>query len=146
LVISHSFIFRTDRIKKEDEIKIVNKSFDDRNYSQNQSVNVLEISEGGISGDVTMQENKFLEIIKNEEQMAKLTPVNEDDKKAPIAEIEQKDLTIENNIENNNTLILRIIPIIKRFVHNFNFIFFLNFNRFCFPRILVFLTSCVFTF
>jgi hypothetical protein len=61
-------------IKKEDEIKIVNKSFDDRNYSQNQSVNVLEISEGGISGDVTMQENKFLEIIKNEEQMAKLTP------------------------------------------------------------------------
>jgi hypothetical protein len=29
-----------------------------------------------------MQENKFLEIIKNEEQMAKLTPVNEDDKKA----------------------------------------------------------------
>jgi len=88
-------------IKKEDEIKIVNKSFDDRNYSQNQSVNVLEISEGGISGDVTMQENKFLEIIKNEEQMAKLTPVNEDNKKAPIAEIEQKDLTIENNIENN---------------------------------------------
>jgi hypothetical protein len=38
-------------IKKEDEIKIVNKSFDDRNYSQNQSVNVLEISEGGISGE-----------------------------------------------------------------------------------------------
>ena len=88
-------------IKKEDEIKIVNKSFDDRNYSQNQSVNVLEISEGGISGDVAMQENKLLEIIKNEEQIAKLTPVNEDDKKAPIAEIEQKDLTIENNIENN---------------------------------------------
>lgn len=87
--------------KEEDEIKIVNKSVHDGNYSQNQSVNVLEISEGGISGDVTMQENKFHEINKNEEQMAKSTPINEDDKKAPIAEIEQKGLKIENNIENN---------------------------------------------
>jgi hypothetical protein len=57
-------------------------------------VNVLEISEGGISGDVTMQENKFLEIIKNEEQMAKLTPVNEDDKKAPICRSSSLGVTV----------------------------------------------------
>ncbi|XP_063400740.1 calcineurin-binding protein cabin-1-like [Mytilus trossulus] len=88
-----------EQVKKQGEVRTLGTSFDDVSHDNN--VNVLEISEGGISGDVTEQDNK----VKPQDGEAKKVDT---DQKTPTCQSEGNESKSTANIKDTDDVQIEI--------------------------------------